>query len=409
MRRMRTTSTRTVFRGGLVFDGSGAPPEPADLVVEEGRIVDVGPGLDGDEAVELDGRTLLPGLFDCHTHVMLSHIDLWRQVQTPFSLQFYEAAANLLATLRVGITSIRDAGGADLGVKEAVAKGLIPGPRMRISIRMLSQTGGHGDDWYVSGAEVATAFGMTHPGAPSGLVDGPDEMRRTVRALIRAGADVIKVATSGGVLSPRDDPRHAHFREDELAVLVAEATAAGIPVMAHAQATDGIKNAVRAGIRSIEHGIYLDDEAIELMLAHDTYLVPTLMAPRGVLDAADAGAAIPAESVEKARQVVGIHRESFRRAVAAGVKVAMGTDSGVTPHGQNLRELALMAEGGMEPAAVLAASTSAAAALLGVDDRLGTLEPGKLADLVMVRGDALDLGTLSERVESVWMEGRQVV
>lgn len=400
---------RMVFRGGRVFDGTGAPPETADLVVEDGRIVDVGPGLDGDEAVELDGRTLLPGFFDCHTHVMVSHIDLWRQVQTPFSYQFYEAAANLLATLRIGITSVRDAGGADLGVKQAVANGLIAGPRMRISIRMLSQTGGHGDDWYVSGAEVPTAFGAAHPGAPSGLVDGPDEMRRTVRAMIRAGADVIKVATSGGVLSPRDDPRHAHFREDELAVLVAEATAAGIPVMAHAQATDGIKNAVRAGIRSIEHGIYLDDEAIELMLARGTYLVPTLMAPRGVLDAADAGAAIPAESVEKARQVVGIHRESFRRAVAAGIKIAMGTDSGVTPHGQNLRELALMAEGGMDPAAVLASATSGAATLLGVDDRLGTLEPGKLADLVVLRGDALDLATLPERIESVWMEGRQVV
>lgn len=408
MRRMPKTPTRTVFRGGRVFDGSGSPPELADLVVEDGRIIDVGPGLDGDEAVELDGRTVLPGLFDCHTHVMLSHIDLWRQVQAPFSYQFYEAAANLLATLRVGITSVRDAGGADLGVKEAVANGLIPGPRMRISIRMLSQTGGHGDDWYVSGVKVPTPFGMAHPGAPSGLVDGPDQVRRTVRAMIRAGADVIKVATSGGVLSPRDDPRHAHFREDELAVLVAEATAAGIPVMAHAQATDGIKNAIRAGIRSIEHGIYLDDEAIELMLTHGTYLVPTLMAPRGVLDAAAAGASIPADSVEKAKQVVDIHRESFRRAVAAGVKIAMGTDSGVTPHGQNLRELALMAEGGMEAGAVLAAATSGAAELLGVEDRLGTLETGKLADLVVVRGDALELGTLAERIESVWMEGRQV-
>ncbi len=405
---MRTPPSRTVFRGGLIFDGTGSAPAPADLLVEDGRIIDVGPELDGDEVVELDGRTLLPGLFDCHTHVMLSHIDLWRQVQTPFSFQFYEAAANLLATLRIGITTVRDAGGADLGVKEAVAKGLISGPRMRISIRMLSQTGGHGDDWYVSGVEVPTPFGMSHPGAPSGLVDGPDEVRRTVRAMIRAGADVIKVATSGGVLSPRDDPRHAHFREDELAVLVAEATAAGIPVMAHAQATDGIKNAVRAGIRSIEHGIYLDDEAIELMLSHGTYLVPTLMAPRGVIEAAEAGAAIPAESVEKAHQVVDIHRESFRRAVAAGVRIAMGTDSGVTPHGQNLRELALMEEGGMEPAAVLASSTSVAAALLGVDDRLGTLEPGKLADLVVVRGDALDLATLAERIDSVWMEGRQL-
>ncbi len=399
---------RLLFQGGRVFDGTGSPPARADVVVEDGRIVDVGTGLDGDDAVDCTDRTLLPGLFDCHTHVMLDHIDLWRHVQTPFSYQFYVAARNLEKTLRIGITTVRDAGGADLGVKQAVEDGLVIGPRMRISIRMLTQTGGHGDDWYVSGAEVATPFGITHPGAPSGLVDGPDEMRRTVRAMIRAGADAIKVATSGGVLSPRDDPRHAHFRPDELAVLVAEADAAGIPVLAHAQATDGIKNAVRAGVRSIEHGVYLDDEAIELMLERDTYLVPTLVAPRGVVDAAEAGAAVPEASLEKARQVIDIHRESFRRAVAAGVRVAMGTDSGVTPHGQNLRELVLMEEGGMSPADVLRATTSTAAELLGLGERLGTLMPGKLADLVVVAGDALDLASLPDGIESVWMEGRRV-
>jgi len=400
---------RVVFGGGRVFDGRGAAPATADLVVEDGRIVDVGSGLDGDERVDCSGRTLLPGLFDCHTHVMLDHIDLWRHVQTPFSYQFYVAMKNLDATLRTGITSVRDAGGADLGVKQAVEDGLIAGPRMQISIRMLSQTGGHGDDWYVSGAMVPTPFGIDHPGAPSGMVDGPDEMRRAVRALIRAGADVIKVATSGGVLSPRDDPRHAHFRPDELSVLVAEADAAGIAVMAHAQATDGIKNAVRAGIRSIEHGIFLDDEAIELMLERGTFLVPTLVAPRGVLTAADAGAAIPEDSKRKAREVVDIHRESFRRAVEAGVRIAMGTDSGVTPHGQNLRELPLMAEGGMTPEQVLRATTSSAAELLGVADRLGTLETGKVADFVIVDGDALDLASLSERIEAVYLDGRRVI
>ena len=192
---------------------------------------------------------------------------------------------------------------------------------------------------------------------PDGLVDGPEAMRRKVRELVRAGADVIKVATSGGVLSPTDDPRHAHFRDDELAALVTEAAAAGRWVMAHAQGSDGIKAAVRAGVRSIEHGIYLDDEAIGLMLDRGAWLVPTLVAPRGVLAAAEAGLPIPAAAQRKAVEVSEAHADSFRRAVAAEVKVAMGTDSGVTPHGRNLAELELMAKGGMSPAQVLAATT----------------------------------------------------
>ena len=264
--------TRTVFRGGSVFDGTGSAPAPADVAVEDGRIVDVGAGLDGDEAVDAAGRTLLPGLFDCHVHVTTSHVDLWRQVNTPFSYLFYEAARNLGLTLRAGITSVRDAGGADLGIQQALADGLIDGPRMQISLGMISQTGGHGDDWLVSGVRVPLT--AAYPGMPSMIVDGPDEMRRKVRELHRMGANVIKVATSGGVLSARDDPAHAHFRPEELDVLVAEATAAGMFVMAHAQGADGIKNAVRAGIRSIEHGIFLDDEAIGLMLERGTWLVP---------------------------------------------------------------------------------------------------------------------------------------
>jgi imidazolonepropionase-like amidohydrolase len=251
---------------------------------------------------------------------------------------------------------------------------------------------------------VPDALTIPHPGRPNTIVDGPDEMRRTVRMLIRAGADAIKVATTGGVLSARDDPRHAHFRDDELAVLVAEADAAHIPVMAHAQGAPGIKAALRAGIRSIEHGVFLDDEAIELMLARGAWLVPTLVAPRGVIDAAEAGASIPAASLRKAKETIDIHRASFRRAVEAGVQVAMGTDSGVTPHGQNLRELALMADGGMTPAAAL----EAAARLLGVAEDRGTIEPGKRADLVIVDGDPLDLATIRDRIRAVYLDGRQV-
>jgi imidazolonepropionase-like amidohydrolase len=399
--------TRTVLTGGRVFDGTGHDPEFADVAIENGRIVGVGTGLDGDVEVDVRERTVLPGLFDCHTHVCISDVDLWRSVQRPFSAQFYEAAKNLQKTLAIGITSVRDAGGADLGIQEAVADGSIAGPRLQISITMISQTGGHGDDWYPSGAQVP--FMGPHPGRPSGIVDGIDEMRRKVRELHRAGANVIKVATSGGVLSARDDPRHAHFRPAELEALVEEATAAGMFVMAHAQGADGIKNAVRAGIRSIDHGIYLDDEAIEFMLERGTWFVPTLVAPQGVLDAVEAGVSLPPAVVDKARMVIDIHRAAFRRAVEAGVRIAMGTDSGVTPHGRNLRELELMVDGGMTPAAVLEATTRSAAELLGVDDELGTIVEGKLADLVVVGGDPYDFADLGDRVEQVWQGGKRVV
>jgi imidazolonepropionase-like amidohydrolase len=399
--------TRTIFSGGRVFDGRGSDPADADAAVEDGRIVDVGTRLDGDVQVDVTGRTLLPGLFDCHVHVVFSHIDHWRRAQEPFSLQFFEAARNLERTLRIGITTVRDAGGADLGVQRAVETGLIRGPRLQISLAMLSQTGGHGDDWMPSGVNVP--FGPVHPGIPGSIVDGPDEMRRKVREVIRMGADVIKVATSGGVLSFRDDPRHAHFSPAELEVLVEEASAAGRFVMAHAQGGDGIRNAVRAGIRSIEHGIFLDEEAIALMLERGTWLVPTLVAPLGVIEAADAGASLAPEIVEKAHSVVERHRQSFRMALDAGVRIAMGTDSGVTPHGRNLRELSLMASLGMAPGEVLAATTRSAAELLGVEADLGTIEPGRIADLVVVRGDPFAFDDLDDRIEAVWKAGERVV
>jgi imidazolonepropionase-like amidohydrolase len=398
---------RIVFGGGLVFDGRGTDPAQADVAIQGDRIVDVGAALDGDERIDVSGRTLLPGLFDCHVHLTFSHIDQWKIVQRPFSYQFFEAARNMAATLAVGITSVRDAGGTDLGVKQAQMDGLIPGPRVQISLSMISQTGGHGDDWFASGIRVPLL--AAHPGVPEARVDGPEEMRKVVRTLIRQGADVIKIATSGGVLSPRDKPTHGHFRDDELAALSAEAVAADVPIMAHAQATEGIKAAIRAGVRSIDHGIYLDDEAIEMMKKHGTWLVATLVAPLGVIDAAEAGMAIPEASLAKARATIDIHRESFSKAVQAGVKIAMGTDSGVTPHGQNLRELALMAGGGMTPAAVLAATTLSAAQLMRVDSALGTLEPGKKADVVVVRGGAYEFATLAERVEAVYQDGRRVV
>jgi imidazolonepropionase-like amidohydrolase len=404
--RAKGAEVRTVFSGGRVFDGTGEAVAEADVAVVDGRIDEVGVGLDGDEQVDVGGSTLLPGLFDTHVHVMFGHVDAWRHLQTPFSYRFYDAIRNLAATLRIGITTVRDAGGADLGVKQAVEEGIVPGPRLQISLTMLSQTGGHGDGWMPSGG-TAELF-PDYPGMPSSIVDGIDEARRKVREVIRDGADVIKIATSGGVLSPRDSPEQPGFSLEEIEVMVAEARAFGLWVMSHAQSTVGIKNAVRAGVRSIEHGIYLDDEAIELMLEHGAYLVPTLVAPHGVRRAAEAGAPIPENVLEKAAEVVEAHRDSFRRAAAAGVKVAMGTDAGVVPHGTNLEELQLMADEGVSAEDVLVATTKTAAELMGLSRELGTIEPGKRADLVVVAGDPFEFGDLSGRIERVYQDGRLV-
>jgi len=398
--------TRVVFGGGRVFDGTTALPT-TDVVVEAGRIVDVGPRLDGDERVDLAGRTLLPGLFDCHVHLAFgpADLDLLVSLQRPFSYHFYSAIANMRATLEAGITTVRDAGYLDLGMKQAIDDGLVAGPHTQISVNQISQTGGHGDGWMISGYDLGD---LAYPGFPTGMVDGPDAMRLRVRELIRAGADVIKVFTTGGVLSPRDDPRHAHFSDAELAVLVEEATRAGRYVMSHAQGAPGIKAAVRAGIRSIEHGIYLDDEAIEMMLRSGTWLVPTLVAARGVLEAADAGANLLEAQIRKARAVVEVHQDAFRRAVKAGVKIAMGTDSGVTAHGSNLKELVLMETGGMTPLDVLLATTRSAAELMGLVDEAGSVETGKRADLVVVDGDPFAFADLKQRIRAVYKSGTLV-
>ncbi|MFD0888658.1 amidohydrolase family protein, partial [Streptosporangium algeriense] len=303
--------TRVVVSGGTVFDGTGAPAAPADVVVEDGRVVEVGTGLDGDEVLDASGMTVLPGLFDCHVHVCSSGLDLVQRLERPFSYQFYAAARNMAAMLDIGITSVRDANGADLGMKRAQEEGLLDGPRLSIAVSLISQTGGHGDGWRPSGCTMK--YTIAHPGRPDGIADGPDAVRRKVREILRAGADVIKVCTTGGVLSSRDHPHDTQFQQDELAVLAAAAAAAGKPFMAHAQSPEGIKNAVRAGARSIEHGVHLDDECIGLMIEHGTWLVPTLTATRTVIDMAEAGVRLSPVAVAKAREAAEAHRESFAR------------------------------------------------------------------------------------------------
>jgi imidazolonepropionase-like amidohydrolase len=407
----------TLIDNVTLIDGSGADPvSDAAVLVKDEQIHAVGrkaeiPLPDADVA-ELDGGggVLLPGLIDTHVHLMFNEVNLMKQVTSPFSYSFYEAIDNMRRTLDAGITTVRDAGGVDLGTKRAVADGLVAGPRMQISISVLSITGGHGDGWLPSGANLELF--AAHPGRPDGRCDGVAEVRRKVREILRAGADVIKVCATGGVLSPTDHPEFTQFSPEELAVMVQEAAyRRGTKVMAHAQGAAGIKNAVRAGIHSIEHGIFLDEEAIELMGEHGTYLVPTLLAPLAVVEIAEEKGTMPEWGVRKARETIDVHRESIGRAYRAGVRIAMGTDAGVMAHGENLRELALMTEIGMSPMEAIVATTQTAAACLGWADRLGTVEKGKLADLVITAVDPLDdIAALAETENiTLVMQGGAVV
>ncbi len=398
---------RTVFSGGRIFDGSGAAPAAGDLAVQAGRIVELGDDLDGDIHVDCRGKTVMPGLIDCHVHMAwrTEDFDELGFAYRPFSYRFFAIPQSLDRTLACGITTVRDAGGADLGLKRAVDDGVLGGPRLQISVAMLSQTGGHADFSLPSGARGA--YDLRYPGMPPATCDGVEGVVRRVREVIRAGADVVKICATGGYVSPADDPHHLCFSRQEIEAAVAAAADLGRSVMAHAHGVEGIKRATRAGCRSIEHGTFLDDEAVELMLEHGTWLVPTLTTG----DATESMAADPAlpEAVRAKLQDVG-HPEldAFRRAAQAGVKVAMGTDCPETPHGTNLRELVLMAENGFTPAQALAAATSGAAELLGLARELGTLEPGKRADVVVVDGDALHLHRLSERIEHVYKDGVRV-
>lgn len=402
----------TLIRNGTLIDGKGGKPiKDVAILLDGNRIRSVGPvnsltmpNVNPASLVDIDakGGTILPGFIDTHVHMMLEFQDQRKAMQTPFSYNFYKAIQHFRRTIDAGITSVRDAGGTDLGVKQAVDHGFIVGPRVQISITVMGITGGHTDGWMPSG--MTYELFPEYPGNPSGICDGVDEVRKKVREVLRAGAEVIKICSTGGVLSPTDHPEFTQFSPEELAVIVQEAQyRRGIKVMAHAQGAEGIKNAVRAGIHSIEHGIFLDDEAIELMLKHGTYLVPTLLAPLSVVEIAESTGGMPEYGVRKAKETIEVHRDSIAKAYKAGVTIAMGTDAGVMPHGTNLRELGLMASVGMSPMEVIVATTKKAAECLGWQDNVGTIESGKLADIIITKTDPLqDLRSL-EKPENIVM------
>lgn len=399
------------IRTAVLIDGSGADPLRNAVVVvdDDGVITEIARDVPkGAAVIDASELTVLPGLIDCHVHLGSNAESIQQRLLVPLSLGVAQTLVNARTTLEAGFTTVRDAGGTPKGVKLAIERGLFPGPRMRIAVGALSQTGGHGDTLMPSGTQLR----VSDPEHPVTVVDGADNVRRATRELLRAGADQIKTMTSGGVLSPNDEPTATGFSPEEIAAIVYEAHAAGKTVMSHAQATQGIRNAVLGGIESIEHGIYLDEETALEMKKRGTYLVATLIAPLWVLRRAKTDpASIPPYAKRKAEEVVAVHQRAFRMAVDLGVPIAMGTDTGVGPHGTNAEEIALMVEHGMTPMQAIVATTKTAAECSRVGHLVGTVVPGKRADLIGVRGDPLSEIALfkdPKRIELVVKDGVRV-
>src|SRR5712692_2021184 len=333
---------------GTIIDGRGNDPLTGmTILIEDARITALGRSNSvtiphGAQVIDARGGSILPGLIDTHVHFTMEYPDVLRGLLTPPSLRLFQAIPRMRATLEAGVTTVRDAAGSPAGLKIAVERGIIAGPRMQVAISLISQTGGHGDGFYPCCVDIGF-FGTNYLDVPNGVADGIEEVRKAVREVLRAGADWIKLATTGGVLSTADTPTSSQLTLEEIATAVYEAAAQEKRCMAHAQGTQGIKNALLAGVASIEHGIYLTDELIDLMLEKDAYLVPTLVAPLAVIKfSQEHPELLPPVMAAKAQSVVEDHQRSFRRAVEAGVKVAMGTDSGVGRHGDNGQELVLM-------------------------------------------------------------------
>ncbi len=380
-----------------VFDGSGAPAFAGWAVVVEGeRIVAVGPEADvvprDAERRALDG-TLLPGLVDCHTHVCLSGgrnpvADLANESLTQRTVRAVEA---LDAHLRAGVTTIRDVGGVDgldLELARGVEEGWLQGPRMMAAGRVVCITGGH-----------ACFLGVE--------ADGADAVRRAVRSQLKQGAHLVKVIATGGVITPGVEPGAAQMTLEELRAACEEARKAGRRIAAHAQGTAGIRDALLAGVDTIEHGFFLDAETTGLMVARGTTLVPTFAAADAILRGAGAG--VPDYMVEKVRRVGEAHDASFRAALAAGVHVACGTDAGtpLNPHGDIATEVAAFVARGASPLVALRGATGSAARALGRDD-IGRLEPGRRADLLWVEGDPTQDVSALRAVRGVWKDGRRM-
>ena len=401
----------TYIHAGHLIDRPGeAPRGPSTIVVTDDKVTSVSDGFlpapAGAATIELRDRWVLPGLVDMHVHLWGIGGDPMRNRLEALTRDRFDdmmtAAENARTTLDAGFTSVRDLGGDARGIRalrDAIDRGALPGPTITNAGEMISVTGGHGDD----GNGLAERFAEAVHAGEINLCDGPDDCRRAVRAQVALGARVIKFAATGGVLSNVSGGLGRAMTPDEMRAIVETAHALGRKVAAHSHAAEGTKAALTAGVDSIEHGSFLDDEAIRLFKARGAYLVPTMIAPVSALAQARAGQ-LPPATIPKAEQAAAAAAASHRRAIAPGVNIAFGTDTGVSRHGDNAQEFALMVAAGMTPAQAIRAATAAAADLLGRDD-IGTLTPGRTADLIAVAGSPLDDVRRLERVGFVMHRG----
>jgi imidazolonepropionase-like amidohydrolase len=410
-RRPLDLPTRFVLRQAQVLNEVGDFAGPLDICVDQGIVQSIGPDLKCEaRSYDFHGLWVMPGMVDCHFHAIATSLDTMELLRTPLSQRILEAASILRRTLEAGVTTARDAGGIDPGVREAVARRYVPGPRLQVAYCPLSQTGGHFDG-YLCGLEVAMATGHqipNIPGRPPVVADGPEELRKAVRLLARAGADWIKLCTTGGIMSGTGPA--AQFDSDEIAAAVSAARRHGKPVMVHCYGGTALRDSVAAGVRSVEHGVFLSEEDARLMAENRCWLVPTLTILRDIQEWAQAGRLSTAASASVA-QAMDRFGDAVNVARAAGVQIALGTDFiSREQHGGNLREIAAARDAGLTVSEALLAATRNGAELLGVGDRVGRIAAGYWFDAIVLDDDPGDLAFARHgRVDGVFKAGESIV